>query len=214
MIHRPRVSGRARAVILGGAVFGLAACEEKTDLTYFENAEQCTRYAGAEAGFSVEDCQAAFAEAAQSYALSAPRYESRELCEEEHGPAACAPPEVQAAALGLPPEAVPVEHTPEQASQGGSIFMPLMAGYMMGSMMSGGARAASQPVYTGSRGAGLVTGSGKAMGAVTPGSTRSFSGSELRAPKAAPQVLSRANVASRGGFGASRTSGGLRSLGG
>lgn len=211
-----RRSGGARAVILGGAVFGLAACEEQTDLTYFESAEQCTRYAGTEAGFSVADCETAFADAVASYAASAPRYDSLALCQEQHGEAACAPREEQAADLGLRPDQIPVEETQEQQAQGGggSIFMPLMAGYMMGSLLSGGGgRAYNQPVYTGPRGSGLVTGTGTSLGAMRPGASRAFSASQVSAPKAAPQVMSRASVASRGGFGASRTSSGLRGFG-
>lgn len=214
MFNRSMGSGRATAVMLGGAVFGLAACEEQTDLTYFENAGQCERYAGGDSGFTVADCDAAFAEAVQAYALAAPRYDSLELCEQEHGAAACAPREEQAAALGISPDAVPVEETPEQVSHGGSIFMPLMAGYMMGNLMSQGGRSYAQPVYTGAKGAGLMTGAGKSVGAVTPGAKRSFASSSLGTPRAAPQVMSRASVAARGGFGASKTSGGFRSFGG
>ena len=56
--------------------FGLAACEEKTDLTYFENAKQCTRYAGAEAArassrcWKVDACCMSFLRAACSVATS------------------------------------------------------------------------------------------------------------------------------------------------
>ncbi len=118
-------------------------------------------------------------------AVSAPRYDERALCESEHG-GAC------------------VE---EVHPDGSHVFLPVMAGYLLGRGLSGGqAGLVSSPLY-GVRGGGYATPSGDTRVASASGpATVRASGFQPAAATQAP--LSRATVASRGGFGAGRASGG------
>ncbi len=85
---------RSRHVALflaGSAVLALAACEEeKTDAAAFPDLASCV--AEAKSGnlfFTEQDCQTQFAAAEQTHLETAPRYESKELCEKEHGAGQC-----------------------------------------------------------------------------------------------------------------------------
>lgn len=92
--------------------------------------------------------------------------------------------------------------------------MPLMMGYMMGNMMSGRGYL-GRPLYPSASG-GLYTASGRSLGALRPGATMRGDPALLRPVQTSrpPQPLTRATVASRGGFGAARTFSGFRSFGG
>ncbi|MDO5641370.1 MAG: DUF1190 domain-containing protein [Paracoccus sp. (in: a-proteobacteria)] len=188
---RPRKRSRHVALFLAGtAVLALAACEEeKTDAAAFPDVESCV--AEAQRGslfFTEQDCHTQFAQAQQDYQETAPRYASRELCEQEHGAGNCG--------------------TDQSAQSGGgmgSVFMPLLMGYMIGSMLGGARGVQSQPMvrnaqggfsnpagtqsFASNRGTGKVAGSAFTKGPVTAG----------RPPMTAAQV------AQRGGFGASST---------
>jgi uncharacterized protein YgiB involved in biofilm formation len=220
-----RASG-LRTVLLGGAAFALAACEEeRVDLTYFDSLEQCARDASEARGFSTADCEEAFAAARAEHVLAAPRYESRALCEEQHGDGACGPEQAVMAEALEGEVALPAETTdalavgPAEESDvreaGGSIFMPLMLGYMMGNMMRGSGYL-GRPLYSSGSGAGLHTASGRPVGALQPGATVRGAPALLRPVQTSrpPQPLTRATIASRGGFGAARTYSGLRTFGG
>ena len=125
---RPRKRARtARVVLLGTAAFSLAACqpENQVEATVFPSVAECQAVADLpENDFTAEDCQAGFDEAQAVAAETAPRYESEALCEEQHGG----------------------ECVVEQRSDGTSIFLPLLAGYMLGNML-GGRGMAAQPLY-------------------------------------------------------------------
>lgn len=199
---RRKRSTVVRSALIGVSAFALAGCKEEVDVSFFQSAEQCraavdngSDFASVE--FSAADCDAAFRDAREEHAVLAPRYDDLALCEEQHGEGACAPPEVAGGA-----------EAGEQAASHGSVFMPLFMGYMMGSMLSGSQRAISgRPLYSDGKGA-LYNTSGQRMGFSGPGSTAKVAPTALRAP-ANPQVaapMTRATVASRGGFGAARTS--------
>ncbi len=197
MIHRPRKrAARTRYVLLGTAAFGLAACqpEEQVETSVFPSVEECRAVADLpENDFTPEDCEAGFAEAQAVHAESAPRYEDAALCEEEHGG----------------------ECVAEQRSDGSSIFLPLLAGYMIGNMM-GGRGLGAKPLYRTSAGRYATPGGGTILSGLR-GKTNLGANSFAAAPNtrtAAP--LTRSTVQSRGGFGAARTSGGFgsRSFGG
>ena len=189
---------RSRTVaitILGAAAFALAGCQEETvDAAAYPDLQSCTDAANAQGTFSSADCKTAFAEATALHVEAAPRYDSLAVCEEQHGAEACAP-EVTATGSGS-----------------GSIFLPLMAGYLMGNMLSGRAgTAANQPLYK--------TADGKFTNAAR---TSTFSGNSgatklgtsqfTKPPATAGQSpMTRATAASRGGFG---QSGGRSSTGG
>ncbi|SFI08584.1 DUF1190 domain-containing protein [Albimonas pacifica] len=208
MTQTRKRSRSARAALKGcsGAAFvlALAGCEQEQDLTFFETKEQCYRGAVVSAQLSEADCDEAFAEAVAEHAVAAPRYESLELCEEEHGAGVCGRP-----------EQVGGETDPQHA---GVSFMPFMMGYMMGSMLSGGqSHAAGRPLYREARSGGWFTTNGTRTGfSGRPGAvTRGFA-STLAAPRttaiAAP--MTRATVTQAGGFGAARSAATGRGFGG
>lgn len=198
---------RSRHVALflaGSALLTLAACEDdRVDAQSFPDLESCIAAAQENSlWFTQDDCRNNFAAAQQEYLETAPRYESKELCEQEHGAGACDTDPVQA----------------EQSasnSGGGFSFMPLLMGYMMGSMMSRGGGIFSQPMvktadgkfstakgdqsFASNRGAGKV-----------PGNTFTRGPSTIGKPP-----MSAAAVQQRGGFGKSATArSGSRSVGG
>lgn len=70
-------------------------------------------------GKNLNDCEAGFATAQSEREQNAPRFASKEECEQQYE--ACGPNEVNPT-------------TPQSA--GGGFFMPLMVGYMMGNMMN------------------------------------------------------------------------------
>jgi len=116
-------SGRIALVMMGSSALALTACEEpKIDAAIFETVEQCV----AERGLTAEQCYGEFDAARAQHAEVAPKYGSRAECEADFGPEGC-------------------ETTPYRSSSGGGVFMPLMAGFMMGQMMGG--RAHTQPLY-------------------------------------------------------------------
>ncbi|MFT6775332.1 MAG: hypothetical protein ACJA1L_003051 [Paracoccaceae bacterium] len=195
-------SRSVRLSLIGGAAFALAACEEQQDLSFFETAAQCESAARMTDKLSIEQCDAAFAVARQEHAVAAPRYDELALCEQEHGAGMCAKPEVAGGA-------------PDQTVNSGGVFMPMMMGYMIGNALSRGTGAAARPLYRTATGGMATSDGGTKLGAMRPGATASAPASAFRTPAATgiAKPMSRAAVASRGGFGAARSSsfGGARS---
>ncbi|MFC3628710.1 DUF1190 domain-containing protein [Paracoccus angustae] len=188
---------RSRTValtILGAASFAIAGCrEEQVDAQAFPDLNACLAAADENALFTADECRQSFAEAEQLHVESAPRYDSLQVCEEQHGVGNCG----------------------SEASQtnggSGGIFMPLLAGYLIGSMLGGGGLSRSQPMYRTPQG-----------GYTNAARTSTFSSNTGRAALNSSQFarpaatvgqppMSRATAASRGGFG---TTGGGRSFGG
>lgn len=191
---------RSRTValtLLGAAAFTVAGCrEEQVDAQAFPDLASCQAAAASEGLFTSAECQQAFAEAEQLHVESAPRYDSIEVCEAQHGAGNCGSEESQVSSGGS-----------------GSIFMPLLAGYLLGNMLgrAGGGMAGAQPMYR--------TPDGRFT---NPAGTSTFSSNTGRA-QMNPQQFSRpavtagqppmnqATAASRGGFG---NAGASRSFGG
>lgn len=183
--------------ILGAASFALAGCkEEQVDAQAFPDLASCQAAATDGGLFTADQCQQAFAEAETLHVEAAPRYESLAVCEEQHGQGNC----------GSEAEQV-------QNGGSGSIFMPLLAGYLIGNMLgrAGGGMAASQPMYRNASG-----------GFTNAARTSSFSANQGRGTMSTQQFtrpaatmgkapMTRATAASRGGFG---STGGTRSVGG
>lgn len=173
--------------IVGAAAFGLAGCKsEETDARAFPDQASCT--AAAQEGslfFTEEDCKTAFAEAAQNHLETAPRYDSLAVCEEQHGVGNC--------------EGDPAA---QQSGGTGSIFMPLMMGYLMGSMLSGGNRGVmSQPLSRTANG-GFATPTGDTRLSTNNGAGKMQTSAFTKAPTTMGKPpMSRAQVAQRGGFG-------------
>lgn len=186
-------SSHVALAILGAAAFGLAGCtEEQVDAQAFPDLKSCQEAAGLSSTFTAADCAANFAQAEALHVEAAPRYDSQAVCEEQHGVGACG--------------------TEQQAQSGGSgsIFMPLIMGYLIGNMMGGGRgpAAAAQPLYK--------TPDGKFTNAA---GTSVFSSNSGKGKLSANQFarpantidkppMTKATAQSRGGFGGSASSGG------
>ncbi|MDS9468334.1 DUF1190 domain-containing protein [Paracoccus sp. MBLB3053] len=189
-------------VLAGTATLALAGCkDDRVEAQAFPDLDSCIA-ASQENGlwFTEDDCRKNFAAAQKDFVETAPRYASKELCEQEHGAGNC----------GDDPAA--------QQSGGGFSFMPLLMGYMMGSMMSRGGGIFSQPMVRSANGS-----------YTTPRGEQSFANNSGKG-KVSPQTFQRApttlgkppmtaaQVNQRGGFGASSTArpaaGGSRSMGG
>ena len=97
-----------RLVLLGGAGFALAACDQAPppDARFFADASACAEV------HDKATCQTAFAESEATFAAEAPRYSRKEECEAEFGAGNC---------------------ETRQSAGMGSFFMPMMMGYMLGS---------------------------------------------------------------------------------
>lgn len=201
MISRKR-SRHVALILAGTATLALAGCEDdRVDAQSFPDLESCIA-ASKENGlwFSEEDCRKNFAAAQQELAETAPRYESKELCEQQHGEGNCGG---DAAA--------------QQSGGGGFSFMPLLVGYMMGSMLSRGGGIFSQPMVRTANGQ-YSTPKGDQSFASNSGKGKVAAQTFQRAPTTMGKPpMSAAQVSQRGGFGASATarpSSGRSSFGG
>jgi uncharacterized protein YgiB involved in biofilm formation len=113
------------AMLMGVSLIALTACEEpRVDAAVFDSLQQCF----ADADKSREECELNYKEARGQHAAVAPKYASEADCQADFGMGKC-------------------EKAPYQTSSGGSVFMPLMMGYMMGSMIGGRRSMMSQPLY-------------------------------------------------------------------
>ena len=180
-------SRSVRLALAGAAALSLSACKsDEVDTQVFPDEAAC-RNASEKPGaaFTAADCETAYAQALTAYEDTAPHYGEKALCEEQHD-GAC------------------VQQT---SPSGGSFFMPLLAGYMIGNML-GGRGMSSQPLFRTSDGK-FSTASGSTVLNGNSGRTNLSQNAFKAQPstaRAAP--MTRAMVAARGGFGAARTSGG------
>ncbi|WP_299561838.1 DUF1190 domain-containing protein [uncultured Sulfitobacter sp.] len=178
-------SNRVAIAIIGATAFTLAGCREETvDAAAFPDLQSCTDEATSAGLFSAQDCEEAFAQAETLHAESAPRYDSLEVCEEQHGAGACG--------------------SEAQATQGGSggIFMPLLAGYLIGNMVSGRAgMSAGQPLYKTSD--GRFTNAARSSTYSTNKGSAKLGTAQFTRPASTigKTPMSRATASSRGGFG-------------
>lgn len=178
-------SKRVAIAILGASAFALAGCKEETvDASAFPDLQSCRDKAALDSTFTPEDCATAFAQAEALHVEAAPRYDSREVCEEQHGEGAC---DSEAA-----------------ATQGGSgsIFMPLLAGYLIGNMLGGrSGMASAQPLYKTSD--GRFTNAARTSTFSTNRGTAKLNTSQFARPASTvgKAPMTRATAASRGGFG-------------
>lgn len=172
------------------AVFMLAGCEQSDEtVALYQNADDCST---ANPGNSAQ-CTTAYNEALKEAERTAPKYASREDCVAEFGEGQCQQAPAQAGMAGG-------AENQAQAQHSGGFWMPLMAGYMMGRMMGGGAGFAQQPLFSSRNPASPAYGqytdaSGKGYGAAQPGRT-------MNVPKTAmaPKPATTSTV-TRGGFG-------------
>lgn len=185
----PRKSKRSRVApiaLIGAAAFALSACQkDEVETRLFANVAECKAAAeDTTSWMTAEECDKSFADAESEHARTAPRYDSQKLCEEQHG-GACY---TQKASGG----------------SGSSIFLPLMAGYMMGNMLNGGSRA--QPIYQ-TKDNKFSTASGSATFNSNRGATKTSTSAFNPAKSTrAAAPMTRTSVSKTGGFGSSRTS--------
>ncbi len=162
------------ALLLGVSLIALSACEEpKVDAAVFENLQQCID----DPGVPSQQCEQSYKEARAQHTAVAPKYSSQADCQADFGAGRC-------------------EKSPYRTSSGGSVFMPLMMGYMMGSMIGGRRSMMSQPLYRSAKNPkSFRTADNRNVGSTT-GRTRVASSATRR-----PSFKS--STIRRGGFGAS-----------
>lgn len=165
-----------RLVLLGSASMLLAGCGDDgppKDARFFSSVEECSSLA------TEAECREAVAAAERTHAAEAPRFTHKEECEAEFGAENCA------------------TQTASASEGGGSFFMPLLMGYMMGNMLSGNRY--SQPVWRGTNNQAVMPGkSGGFFGVGSFGSNATGT-SAFRPATQVAQVP-------RGGFGSTATS--------
>lgn len=173
-------------------LFLLAGCEKSDEtVSLYQNADDCSV---ANPGKSAA-CTTAYNNALKEAERTAPKYASREDCIAEFGEGQCQQAPAQAGMAGG-------SENDAQAQSSSSFWMPLMAGYMMGRLMGGGASYAQQPLFSSRNPASPSYGqytdaSGKGYGAAQPGRTMTVPKSAM-APKPATTT-----TITRGGFGES-----------
>ncbi len=190
-------SGPLKLVLMATAGVSLAACgqtEEQADGQVFIDKKQCV---SAEQ-YSMNECTVAFNVAKEADKTSAPRYDSRRLCEDQHGQYTC----------------VPVH---EDNSSAISYFVPLAAGYFIANATQGLSdwKYRVRPLYPDRERRHFYTGGGHVLDL-----DLSSGGRSARIPKKATaklpkpsKVQTRTSVASRGGFGSRSSSSSSRSSG-
>jgi uncharacterized protein YgiB involved in biofilm formation len=162
-------------LMMGASLLVLSACgEPQIEASVYESVEQCK---GDRLG-DPDKCESNFNEAKAQHAAVAPKYAKKEDCAADFGVEKC-------------------ERAPYRTSSGGSIFMPLMAGYMMGSLIRGGRSGfGSQPLYRSTSSPGTFrTADNKSAGSAT-GRTQVTKSATSR-----PSIKS--TTMKRGGFGSS-----------
>jgi uncharacterized protein YgiB involved in biofilm formation len=160
-------------VLLGSASIALAACGDDgppKDARFFSNTQECS------AVYDTSQCLDAQKQAEQTFTAEAPKYTRKEQCEAEFGVGNC--------------EA-------KQTAEGGSFFMPLLMGYMMGNMLGGQSRF-NQPVYRGPDNTAITQNRGKMF------NIGSFEGAGRNAASTFRPATQVAQV-QRGGFGSTAT---------
>ncbi|PHM66469.1 membrane protein [Xenorhabdus stockiae] len=169
------------------AVFMLSACEQNDEtVSLYTNADECSKANPSQS----EQCTIAYNNALKEAEKTAPKYATREDCVAEFGEQQCTQAPAQA---GVGSQA-------EAQSSGGSFWMPLMAGYMMGQLM-GNRSAPSQPLFSSKSASSPANGkfvdaTGKSYGPATAG------GRSMSVPKTAmaPKPATTTTI-TRGGFG-------------
>lgn len=162
------------ALLMSVSLIALAACEEpKVDASIYNSVEQCKR----DPLNTSDQCESSFKEAQSQHAAVAPKYATAEDCQADFGAAKC-------------------EVAPYKTSSGGSVFMPLMAGYMMGSLLGGRRSMMSQPLYRSAQSPNnFRTAENRTVGSKT--------GLTKVASSATSRPTFKSSTRSRGGFGSS-----------
>lgn len=108
----------------------LAGCgENREQAMVFSDPSECS----AAALNTAAQCEADFAAAQAMHPQVAPKYLNKEECEADFGAGQC-------------------ETAPQQTTSGGSVFMPMMMGFLAGQMMNRGGANLQQPAAAGAAG--------------------------------------------------------------
>ena len=161
------------ALAAAGAIWFTTREEPKEDAAVYETLQQCL----ADINMVRSDCEKNFAAAKQQHAAVAPKFATQKECEAEFGAARC-------------------EKAPQTTSTGGSMFMPLMMGYMMGSMIGGRGYGNAQPLYRTRSNPGTFRTADNRNAGTSTGRTRVAKSSMAR-------PTAKSSTRSRGGFGSS-----------
>jgi uncharacterized protein YgiB involved in biofilm formation len=157
--------------LLGSASLALAACGDEgppQDAKFFTDVKECSSV------YSDASCREAEEQAKKSIVSEAPRFTRKEECEAQFGAGNC---------------------ETREAAGGGSFFMPLLMGYMMGNLLSGSRF--SQPVYRGPNNSAVMPSGGKLF------NVGSFAGTGAGATAFRPAA--QVTQVARGGFGSTAT---------
>jgi len=174
-------SGPLTLLLMASTAITLSGCgdDPQTEGHVYRNLEACI----ADGSFTEADCKAGYEEATRQNEETAPRYDSRALCEQQHGFGNCAEP---------------THH------RRGSFWTPFIAGYFVSQLIDGrplgGWGNRTRPVYNGSDGY-WYTADGSALYRTRSGRVSVSERSMSARPKPA-KVQTRTTVAARGGFGA------------
>ena len=153
-----------KLVLLGSASFALVACGDDgppQDAQFFADTQQCA------AQYDRSICETAKTTAEQKFTEEAPRFTRQEECEAEFGAGNC---------------------ETRQTAGGGSFFMPMMMGYMLGN-------AFNRPVYRGPNNGAMMQTGGRFFNVGT------FAG----AGRTAPFQRAQFTPVQRGGLGSTAT---------
>jgi uncharacterized protein YgiB involved in biofilm formation len=186
-----RSRGVALTTLTAAGTMSLTACgdEPMAEGQVFATVAECVA-----AGTPQGECQEAYNQALADNANDAPRFESQDLCEGEFGTGQCQ----------------------ERAEAGSRFWVPLLGGFLIANAVDididRKKKRKYAPIYM-SRANGNYYYGGSNYGPMSrTGSGRyGFDSATLNRPVSAPRVQSRADIASRGGFGgraSSRSSGG------
>lgn len=207
------IRNTSSALIIGASLVFVTACggsssnytptadKPSGEATAFRDIESCVRHFDRSGPTSVEPvnwteyCTENYNRAIEANLASAPRYDSREVCEQQHGIGKCG--------------------GNNTSGNSNDWFMPFMAGYMVSSMFNdnGGTRVYnnyhSQPLYSTRSGSYSTANnsyrvSQNGFGRSQPVTNRQFRTATRPSPTQG-KVQTKASVAKSGGFGASKT---------
>lgn len=123
-----------RLVLLGSTgLLALVGCDQQDPLArndFFQNEQQCAQ------SNDVSACRQALMDARKEHLKTAPAFASAEACEARFGLDNCQPTAQQPTREQM--QSGSGEQPQQTAQSGGSWFLPIMMGYMMGRTMGGG----------------------------------------------------------------------------
>ncbi len=180
--------------LIGASAFALAACKDETEqATAYPDLSACLADASrGSAPVTEEQCRVAYAQALDANSTTAPKYDALAACEEQHGAGNC-------------------QQAENPGGSGGSIFLPLVTGFLLGKMLGGGGFM-SQPLNPNKNGSfstpGGQTLNGNRGVATVPTSTFNKGAATSVTKSGAAWNGSQSAVKSTGGFGSSMQSAG------